>query len=59
MSKFDEIESEIRNTPGLAKKMLTWGAVGGAAGIVLPFAIPLWAIGGATAAYMTRRKTRG
>ena len=55
MSKIDEVQNTIRNTPGLGKKMAKYGAVG--AVIAIPFFSPvLGAIVGAGVAYTRRDK---
>ncbi len=57
MSKFDEVETTVRNTPGLGKKMAKYGAVGAVLAIPVPFVGPvLGAIVGAGVAYARRDK---
>ena len=57
MSKIDEVQDEIRNTPGLGKRMAKYGAVGAVIAIPVPFVGPvLGAIAGAAYAY-TKRKS--
>jgi hypothetical protein len=57
VSKFDEVETTVRNTPGLGKKMAKYGAVGAVLAIPVPFVGPvLGAIVGAGVAYARRDK---
>ena len=59
MSKFDdkvaEVQSNVRGTPGLGKRMAKYGAVGAVIAIPVPFIGPvLGAIAGAAYAYSKR-----
>ena len=57
MSKVDEVQSTIKSTPGLGKKMAKYGAVGAVIAIPVPFVGPvLGAIAGAAYAYTKRYK---
>ena len=57
MSKFDEVQSEIRNTPGLGSSMAKWSALGAVVAIPVPIVGPIFgALAGATYAYMKRNK---
>ncbi len=57
MSKIEEVESTVRNTPGLGKKMAKYGAIGAVVAIPVPFVGPvLGAIVGAGVAYARRNK---
>ncbi len=57
MSKIDEVEATVRNTPGLGKKMAKYGAVGDVLAIPVPFVGPvLGAVVGAGVAYARRNK---
>ncbi|WEK44428.1 MAG: small multi-drug export protein [Candidatus Sphingomonas colombiensis] len=57
MSKIDEVQDNVKNTPGLGKKMAKYGAVGAVLAIPLPFVGPvLGAIVGAGVAYARRDK---
>ncbi|WP_200940778.1 small multi-drug export protein [Sphingomonas sp. Leaf339] len=56
MSKFDEIQTEVKNTPGLGKKMAKYSAIGAVIAIPLPVVGPvLGAIAGAAFAYSKRK----
>lgn len=56
MSKIDQVQDEIRSTPGLGKRMAKYGAVGAVIAIPVPFVGPvLGAIAGAAYAYAKRR----
>jgi hypothetical protein len=58
MSKIDEVQSEIRNTPGLGKSMAKWSALGAVVAIPVPVVGPVFgAIAGAAYAYMKRNKS--
>lgn len=55
MSKIEEVQDTVKNTPGLGKKMAKYGAVGAVLAIPLPFVGPvLGAIVGAGVAYARR-----
>ena len=57
MSKIDEVQSEIRNTPGLGGGMARWSALGAVIAIPLPVVAPvLGALAGAAYAYSKRNK---
>jgi uncharacterized membrane protein len=57
MSKIDEVQTEIRNTPGLGKSMAKWSALGAVVAIPLPVVGPvLGALAGAAYAYSKRNK---
>ena len=57
MSKIDEVQGEIRNTPGLGKSMAKWSALGAVVAIPIPIVGPIFgALAGATFAYMKRNK---
>ena len=57
MSKIDEIQDEIRTTPGLGKNMAKWSAIGAVVAIPVPFVGPVFgALAGATYAYLKRNK---
>jgi hypothetical protein len=57
MSKIDEVQDEIRNTPGLGKSMAKWSALGAVIAIPVPVVGPVFgAIAGATYAYLKRNK---
>ncbi len=57
MSKLDELQSEIKNTPGLGKSMAKWGALGAVVAIPVPFVGPIiGALAGAGYAYVKRNK---
>jgi len=54
-SKAREVQSEIKATPGLGKKMAKYGAIGAVVAIPVPFVGPvLGAIAGAAYAYSKR-----
>ncbi|WP_019515634.1 hypothetical protein [Sphingomonas sp. Mn802worker] len=56
MSKFDEIQTEVKTTPGLGKKMAKYGAVGAIVAIPIPFVGPIFgALAGAAVAYAKRK----
>jgi hypothetical protein len=57
MSKIEEVQNTVKNTPGLGKKMAKYGAVGAVIAIPVPFIGPvLGAIVGAGVAYAKRDK---
>ncbi|MBD8619790.1 hypothetical protein IFT67_12740 [Sphingomonas sp. CFBP 13728] len=56
MSKFDDVQNDIKATPGLGKSMAKWSALGAVIAIPLPFTMPLGAIAGATYAYYKGKK---
>ena len=57
MSKIDEVQDNVKNTPGLGKKMAKYGAVGAVLAIPVPFVGPvLGALVGAGVAYARRDK---
>ncbi|HEU0067343.1 MAG TPA: hypothetical protein VFQ57_08905 [Sphingomonas sp.] len=56
MSKIDDVQNEIKTTPGLGKKMAKYGAVGAVLAIPIPFVGPvLGALVGAGVAYSKRK----
>ena len=56
MSKIDEVQNEIKTTPGLGKKMAKYGAIGAVVAIPIPFVGPVFgALAGAAIAYAKRR----
>ncbi len=56
-TKAKEVQSEIKATPGLGKKMAKYGAIGAVVAIPVPFVGPvLGAIVGAAVAYSKRPK---
>ena len=57
MSKIDDVQNEIKNTPGLGKSMAKWGALGAVIAIPVPFVGPIiGALVGAGYAYSKRDK---
>lgn len=57
MSKIDEVQQNVQNTPGLGKKMAKYGAIGAVIAIPVPFIGPvLGAMVGAGVAYSRRNK---
>ena len=57
MSKIDEVQSTVKNTPGLGKKMAKYGAIGAVVAIPVPVVGPvLGALVGAGVAYARRNK---
>ncbi len=57
MSKIDEVQNEIRNTPGLGKSMAKWSALGAVVAIPVPVVGPIFgALAGAAFAYVKRNK---
>ena len=56
MSKIDEVQDEIKATPGLGKRMAKYGAIGAVIAIPIPFIGPvIGAAAGAAYAYSKRR----
>lgn len=56
VSKFDEIQGEIKATPGLGKKMAKYSAVGAIIAIPVPVVGPIFgALAGAAVAYAKRK----
>ncbi len=56
MSKLDEVQANVKNTPGLGKKMAKYGAIGAVLAIPIPFVGPvLGALVGAGVAYAKRK----
>jgi hypothetical protein len=56
MSKIEEIQAEIKNTPGLGKRMAKYSAIGAVIAIPVPIVGPIFgALAGAAYAY-TKRK---
>ena len=57
MSKIDDVQNEIKNTPGLGKRMAKYGAVGAVIAIPVPFIGPvIGAVAGAGYAYVKAKK---
>lgn len=57
MSKIEEVQATVQNTPGLGKKMAKYGAIGAVIAIPVPFVGPvLGALVGAGVAYARRDK---
>ncbi|UVO50957.1 hypothetical protein M0208_10670 [Sphingomonas sp. SUN019] len=57
MSKIDEVQDNVKNTPGLGKSMAKWGALGAVVAIPVPFIGPvIGAVVGAAYAYSKRDK---
>ena len=57
MSKIEEVQNTVSNTPGLGKKMAKYGAIGAVIAIPVPFVGPvLGALVGAGVAYARRDK---
>ncbi|WP_169715689.1 hypothetical protein [Sphingomonas mucosissima] len=57
MSKIEEVQNTVQNTPGLGKKMAKYGAVGAIVAIPIPFIGPvIGAAVGAGVAYARRDK---
>ena len=56
-SKIGEVQSNVKNTPGLGKSMAKWGALGAVVAIPIPFVGPLiGAAAGAAYAYSKRNR---
>jgi len=56
VSKIDEIQGEIKATPGLGKKMAKYSAVGALVAIPIPVVGPIFgAFAGAAIAYAKRK----
>ena len=57
MSKIDEVQSTVKHTPGLGKKLAKYGAIGAGVAIPVAFVVPvLGALVGAGVAYARRNK---
>jgi hypothetical protein len=57
VSKIEEVQNTVSNTPGLGKKMAKYGAIGAVIAIPVPFVGPvLGALVGAGVAYARRDK---
>ena len=57
MSKIEEVQNTVKNTPGLGKKMAKYGAIGAVIAIPVPIVGPvLGALVGAGVAYARRNK---
>ena len=57
VSKIEEVQNTVQNTPGLGKKMAKYGAIGAVVAIPVPFVGPvLGALVGAGVAYARRDK---
>jgi glycerol uptake facilitator-like aquaporin len=56
MSKFDEVQSNIKSTPGLGKRMAKYSAIGAVIAIPVPVIGPIFgALAGAAIAYSKRK----
>ena len=56
MSKIEEVQATVKNTPGLGRKMGKYGAIGAVVAIPIPFVGPvLGALVGAGVAYAKRK----
>jgi hypothetical protein len=56
VAKFDDIQSEIKATPGLGKKMAKYSAIGAIVAIPIPVVGPVFgALAGAAVAYAKRK----
>ena len=56
MSKIDDVQNEIKTTPGLGKSMAKWSALGAVVAIPIPVVGPIFgALAGATYAYVKGR----
>lgn len=57
MSKFDEVQDNIKATPGLGKRMAKYSAIGAVVAIPVPVIGPIFgALAGAAYAYSKRNK---
>jgi hypothetical protein len=57
VSKIEEVQTTVQNTPGLGKKMAKYGAIGAVIAIPVPFVGPVkGALVGAGVAYARRDK---
>jgi hypothetical protein len=57
MSKFDEIQNDVKSTPGLGKSMAKWSALGAVVAIPVPVIGPIFgALAGAGYAYYKGKK---
>ena len=57
MSKIDQVQNEIKSTPGLGKRMAKYSAIGAVIAIPVPIIGPVvGAIAGAAYAYSKRSK---
>lgn len=57
MSRIDDIQNEIKTTPGLGKSMAKWSALGAVVAIPIPVVGPIFgALAGATYAFMKGSK---
>jgi hypothetical protein len=56
MSKIEEVQAEIKNTPGLGKRMAKYSAIGAVIAIPVPIVGPIFgALAGAAWAYSKRK----
>jgi hypothetical protein len=56
MSKIEDVQAEIKNTPGLGKRMAKYSAVGAVIAIPVPIVGPIFgALAGAAYAYSKRK----
>lgn len=57
MSRIDDIQNEIKTTPGLGKSMAKWSALGAVVAIPIPVVGPIFgALAGATYAFIKGSK---
>ncbi|HXH15084.1 MAG TPA: hypothetical protein VNJ10_03020 [Sphingomonas sp.] len=57
MSKFDDIQNDVKSTPGLGKSMAKWSALGAVVAIPVPVVGPIFgALAGAGYAYYKGKK---
>ena len=57
MSMIDDVQNEIKNTPGLGKSMAKWSALGAVVAVPVPIVGPIFgAVAGAAYAYSKRNK---
>ena len=57
MSKIEDVQNEIKATPGLGKSMAKWSALGAVVAIPIPIVGPIFgALAGAAYAYSKRNK---
>lgn len=53
----EDVQNQIRNTPGLGKSMAKWSALGAVVAIPVPVVGPIFgALAGATYAYLKGKK---
>lgn len=57
MSKIEDVQNNVKNTPGLGKSMAKWSALGAVVAIPVPVVGPIFgALAGAAYAYSKRNK---